>query len=619
MASADSFVAEGAPFARARVAVGSRWTLLLVTGTLLWLPLIAACTWLYANDRWVPLYELAYTEMHVRDVGTANTRLIGLSGRLAQWPETGCHPGPLSFYLLAPVYRLFGTSFWALRVSTAALNGLALGFALWMVRRRAGTPGVLAAGAVLILIEIGFGLVVLTEPWNPHLPVLWYAAFLLAIWSVFDGDAKLLPLAVFFGTICAQTHIPYVSLCGALAAFAFVFVCVRWRKAARSRRPTGELRMACLAGLGVAAVLWSPPVIEELTSERGNISIVLEYLRNPATDRVGLSAATELIVQRFDLVFLLSEPFETPGLIRVPLAAAPSTRRGLIVFVLWLLAAGVAYRRKDRTLLALHVTLAIAFAVGILTVSRIFGPPWQYLLFFGWVIGALAVCATTLTGVRALYVRAARVRSRLAWVGAVAALVFIAVYSLRMSSKVAHGASSQPRASEQLAVLAPMAAREIRAAGSGDGRFLLTWNDAVYLADQPFGLLNELERRGLDVFLPTLFGAAVGRHRVITPGEATARVHFANAGWIDEVRTLPGAVQIAYADLRTPEQRREYEKLHAEVVESLEKIGRNDLVPLLERKLHDVEVPELDGWNRLKLARMHEIGVPAAVFLLPPR
>ena len=109
----------------------------------------------------------------------------------------------------------------------------------------------------------------------------------------------------------------------------------------------------------------------------------------------------------------------------------------------------------------------------------------------------------------------------------------------------------------------------------------------------------------------------MGRHRVIPPEEATARVHFANAGWIDEARKLPGAVQIAYADLRTPEQRQEYEKLRAEVCDSLDKIGRSDRSPLLDRKLRDVEVPELDGWTRLKISRMHEIGVPAAVFLLP--
>ncbi len=57
------------------------------------------------NAHWHPVFDLAMTELRVRDVGGSHTPLIGLQGRIG---PTGSHPGPLSFYLLAPVYRLLG-------------------------------------------------------------------------------------------------------------------------------------------------------------------------------------------------------------------------------------------------------------------------------------------------------------------------------------------------------------------------------------------------------------------------------------------------------------------------------------------------------------------------------
>src|SRR5687768_3382949 len=72
--------------------------LLFVSG-LLWLPLFAVCLWLHLNDRFAPVFDMALFEMRVRDVGTLDSPLVGLGGRLSHWPEIGCHPGPLAFYV----------------------------------------------------------------------------------------------------------------------------------------------------------------------------------------------------------------------------------------------------------------------------------------------------------------------------------------------------------------------------------------------------------------------------------------------------------------------------------------------------------------------------------------
>ena len=94
-----------------------RWLLPALTAAA-GLPLLVAA--LSQRDAgWHPVFDLAMTELRVRDVGGPDTPLIGLQGRIG--PD-GSHPGPLSFYLLAPVYRLLGSSAFALQVSTAVLH-----------------------------------------------------------------------------------------------------------------------------------------------------------------------------------------------------------------------------------------------------------------------------------------------------------------------------------------------------------------------------------------------------------------------------------------------------------------------------------------------------------------
>ena len=80
-----------------------------------------------AQPRWFPILDLAQTEMRVRDVFTLHPPLIGLPGRIGTLARQGSHPGPLSFWLLAPFYKLFGSSAWALQAATASVNAVAIG------------------------------------------------------------------------------------------------------------------------------------------------------------------------------------------------------------------------------------------------------------------------------------------------------------------------------------------------------------------------------------------------------------------------------------------------------------------------------------------------------------
>jgi hypothetical protein len=238
----------------------------VVTLLVLALPLAVALTALH-HPRWYPLGDIAQTEMRVRDVASAHPPLIGLPGRIGAFPRQGSHPGPLSFYAIFPAYRAFGASAFALQCATALLQLGAMALALWVAWRRGGPAMMLAIAAVLAVLAHNLGFDILIEPWNPYLPVMLWVAFVLAVWSVACGDLALLPIVAVVGSFCVQTHVSYVGpVCG-LGAFAIgaAFVVAR-----RRAWP------AVLASIGVGAIVWVPPIVEQFTTKHGNITELLD-------------------------------------------------------------------------------------------------------------------------------------------------------------------------------------------------------------------------------------------------------------------------------------------------------------------------------------------------------
>lgn len=600
-----------------------RWGAVLAVALLLVVPLFTVSVWLYRNDRWAPVFDFAMTEVRVRDVGTAHTPLLGLPGRLGTHAN-GSHPGPLSFYLLAPIYRLLGGSYWALRVSTATFNAVAIVAALLIARRRAGTPGVLAAGLAIAFLELGYGLLILTEPWNPHLPVLWFIVFLLAIWSVVCSDSAMLPVAAASGSLCAQTHVPYLAVCGGVGLLGLAWVGGSWVRALMEGSSRREHARSLLAAMAVVVTLWAPPIIEQLFHEPGNLRILVDFFTHPPTASLGVRTAARLLVEHLDGWYLIVDSLAEPGLFaRFMDARHPSFTRGGVFLGLWLGAAVIALKIGSRPLLALHGLVLASLLVELAAISRIVGVPWHYLMFCAWGIGALVLCATLWSvalGAGGHLPERFRIRRR--FVSAWGAVVLGACVS-RLALSVTKAGSSLPNPSLQLAELAPATAAAIRAkvgASTGtDGRYLVAWLDTLYFGAQGMGLVNELERRGLPSGLSKEFGGLMTSYRVMRAPDATALVLLATGGWMDDARKLPGAIQVAFSDPRSPAERRESDEQRAIVAGALRSLGHEDAVGALDRNPSAANVPGMGRAGLIAAGRLGELGMPAAVFIVPVR
>jgi hypothetical protein len=600
----------------------SQRTVVVGLFALLVAPLIVAA---FRHRDWVPVLDLAMTELRVRDVWSAHPPLIGLPGRIGSLAEQGSHPGPLSFWAMWPAYRLFGASSSSLQVAAVLMQTLAIGVVLWVACRRGGVGLALGAAAAVALLVRAYGVELLTEPWNLHLPLLWWMAFLLAAWAVACGDLRLLPIVVFAGSFCAQTHVSYVPLCvgvGVVAVGVGLIARPTEQRDAASR--AHALRWVLIAG-AVGVVLWLLPVFQQLTSSRGNFSTLIEFFRDPPEAPIGVQRGIELLLVGLNPWRLVSEEQPATGsLADAAEATSGSLVPGVMLLVGWAIAVFTAWRLRDRALLRLHMMLGVALVLSAISFGRISGYPWYYLTFSALVITAMLLLATgwTATEFTLRHLRAPRRRPATLTAG-VALFAFTLTSSVLLVPSAVAVDVPASRLSTSVERLVRPTARALSTdtppARGRDAPYLVTWIDALAIGSQGFALVNELERRGFDVGVPSQYRVPATGHRVMKPADASAVVYLATGVHIDATRSRPGYREIAFVDPRTPAQRAEYERLRSRALELLDRAGQSDLSVLVDEHVFaltfDERAPEL---VRRIASRMLKLGLPAAVFLVWP-
>jgi hypothetical protein len=586
------------------------------------LPLIVGTVAL-RRPPWSPVLDLAMTELRVRDVGTPDTPLIGLPGRIGGDGVQGSHPGPLSFWLLAPGYRLFGSTGWALHAATALLDVVAISLALVLGHRLGGRRLAVAVALALSLLIVGYGLGPLLEPWNPYVPLLWWVVFLLSIWAALLGDRPALVVAVVSGSLCAQTHVPYLSLCLGLGVLAVAVLLLDARRRPEERATT--LRWV-LGAAAVGAVLWVPPTIDQVTEDPGNYQLLLDHFGTPPEDPIGLRRAGTEVLEHFDLGHLVVDQVREPGLLaRGELGRFPVAGRGAVLLVAWGVLAAVAWRRSPPALRALHLLIGVSALLAWYSISRVFGVVWYYLMLWLWAVAALTVVALVWSATLLLAkgrgpVDPTEDRPSFRSPAVAIPLVLVAVLSLRATATAPDAEPSDNQLSRVLQELAgPTAdaldAREGQATGR-DGRYVVGFDDALHIGSQAYGLVTELERAGFEAGMEPAFGVPITHHRTIRPEEATARVELVTGTYLDDWRAVPGAVEVGPVDLRTPEERAELAALRTEVEAELEAEGLAELIPYLDTNLFRAAIDQRASEPlRVKMDRMLKIGLPTSVFI----
>jgi len=565
-----------------------------------------------ARPRWFPILDLAQTEMRLRDVFSAHPPLIGLPGRIGTFQHQGSHPGPLSFWALAPFYKLFGSSAWAMQAATACLNALALGLSLVLARRRGGVRLLLGVAAVLAVLTYFFGPSVLTQAWNPYLPMMWFIVFALGAWSVLCDDIAMLPVTAFAAYFCLQTRISYLALVGVLSAVVLAWVV--WSLWKRPGALGPHPWRWVLVAAGVAVATWIPPVWQELNSSEGNLTLLWRHFTNPPETAIGVRRGLDVFLVHLNPARLVWPRDGVSG------AVWP----GVLLVVAWAASAVVAVRARARALIALDVVLAVALLLGLFSVASIFGFVWYYLMRWAWSINGLLIFATVWgIGILARD-RLDRSRGRTSRVDvpsivcAVIALVYLTGFAIDASTVE----PPTPRVSTALGRLARPTIRAIDAGrvpgGGRSGRYQVTIVDTMSINAPGYGLVSELERAGIHAGFPPIFSAIVRPKRIVTKDEATAVIHYASGKDIAVWRAKPGAVEVARVDLRKPAERRESARLLARARAALQRAGRDDLVTNLADNVFTTTFrPDVPTPVQRILLRVLDLGDEASVFVAP--
>lgn len=542
----------------------SYWSVL----ALVVLPIIlAVARYLHVLDYAVG--DQAIIQLHAGDI-PGHPPLVGVYSRLGFH-----HPGPLLYFVAAPALRVFGGVGLVLTAAGVAISCLG---GLLLVLYRRGGPALFALGAVFsILLTRSMALDVLSL-WNPYVLIIPFSLAIALTWSVWCRDWRALPWLAVVGSFVAQAHLGLAPVMAFLFGSSAIAVVGSWIRARRTRSAATKNaecpRSLLLLSLAVLAVVWTPPLIDQLTGDPGNLTSILNAGSSSASgQRLGLTRGLGLLGLLLGRVDPLR--FNSTGDLRILASVHDGSILWLgVPFLALALSAGLAWRHGLRHQLRLSGLLFGLVIVSVVALASMTGLPYLYLERWLVVISAfvwLNLLWTTLSALlpgleqRELIGGSGgngQVRPS-AIVCSVAALLAVVVALGPLADTPGH--TNDVTGSQAIAALiAPTRAAITECGLVGVAP---TGSPAGLLVAS--GLVAQLNHEGFDVGIDDLFAFSHGEQHALRGRSADCTV-LVVASADPVVTACDDSSTIAAADSLTPEQRADYQQFS-----SLE-VGRAD-------------------------------------------
>lgn len=518
------------------------------------------------RSTWHPAADLALIELRVRDVPT-HLPLLGAYSRLG-WS----HPGPAWFGLLAVPYRLLGSSSSAL-LAAAWCTAIAGVLTSWWVARRLDRLAGSVVLAVAMVAVAGIEATTLHNPWNPYVSLVLGGTLVVLCWAVAQRRPVPMVTAPAVATLLVQAHLGALPL--AVVVLAAAYSLALWPERSVDHTsgdepadagaddrdtpspdpdertdPRGRVRWsALLGGLGIAAALWIPPVVEQFTHDPGNLTTIARSTgASGATS--GLGFALRLVSGAFAIV-----PTWAGARPDIVLNVLQPTWRVPVLAVIPIAAAVVAARRRDRLAQRGLAVCAAAVIAAVAAAARIDGPAFAHLV--PWIdpvaattvaLGLWVLCRHLLpTGARSWVPTAA---------GSATVIAAVVVLIGQLGAPVPDRTLDDALTAIEPALLAD-AGRNATPAGA----YVDTELDFGSLAAAP-GVILQLERAGIDTRSGTEESDRLGAHRVGAPRDRV-RYRVAPVASVPAL-TADGWTVVTTYDPFTESERAQLERLGAE-------------------------------------------------------
>ncbi|HET8931578.1 MAG TPA: hypothetical protein VFN21_13035 [Acidimicrobiales bacterium] len=342
-----------------------------------------------------PASDAAATVIRARDVFGGPFPLVGMPAAAATTDGyQSFFPGAWQLYVLAVPTQLFG-NVWGPPVAMALLNSVWVALAVWLLLRRLRLAEAFVGIALFAALSWSTGSVFLVTPVPMDMIIIPTALFLLAVWSVADGDLAAVPVLAVVANFLWLDHlvlvvtVPLVGLCAPIGLWL-------WTRRMRREDPDGRpersrrINRSLIAAGAITVVMWIPTVIQQLTTSPGNLRVLFA---SAGTDRPSVGSWDAALHNVSSVVvrppFWLRGTLDSPPFIARPLGgkvlgdlALVDVVVGTLVVVAMVALLVAASRRDDRTglwLLIVSGTALVAGTISAQSAPSYFGPPTGYL------------------------------------------------------------------------------------------------------------------------------------------------------------------------------------------------------------------------------------------------
>jgi len=376
-----------------------RRLLTLATGLAAAVPVLAA-TFKAVRDGWVPTADQGIIATRSYDVFTSHAPLVGQYSYAGHVTGKSTYSlGPMLYWLLAlPAH--FGSSA-SITWTMAAFNTLAIIGVVALARRRGGVVLMFAAALAVALMCQSVAAETLHDIWNPSAGLLPFTLLIFLCWSLACGEYRLLPLTALVASFMLQDNLMYLPPTIGLLAVALggLLVSRLWppgrrqgsatdtgepagedvtaddvpadnvagdnvpgdtpapdggsggRSALRSGGDRRSLLRWSAAALGVLAICWSVPVIQQVSESPGNMTLVVQSASR-SKQTLGASVGWHAVVRAVGVrpwwLYVPPDRWQRKHDIRVtPRAGAVASCIALLAALFLAMLVGLARGRRD--------------------------------------------------------------------------------------------------------------------------------------------------------------------------------------------------------------------------------------------------------------------------------
>lgn len=208
------------------------------------------------------------------------------------------NPGPIQYYLAAPLYWLTGCKFDGICLTACLINLAAIAGVLLVAGRCAGRTALIWAALLLTLYVAFLDRASLVLSWAAVVTIMPFLLTVILFAAVATGRLGYLPVAILVSSYLAQTYVAYVPALATVATLSLLLCGVpKLRRASGIRGPrSGNVPRILLICLLVLVFAWALPVIRELTAPTSDISEMVSYFGRHGVCHSWSAVLEELLV-----------------------------------------------------------------------------------------------------------------------------------------------------------------------------------------------------------------------------------------------------------------------------------------------------------------------------------